>query len=166
MIRGEERICEGWKGWLRRKVVAVWYLYSDRKKMAGGFTVHQRKSLSAPITKIYAGRFSAAGGSWRSVNTLVCISTSALPTCPTSQLGSGESFKYQSKQLDQTVKPWEQSLQSTSRIRNRLVSINRFALRTFIHLQWRPLQSQPRSWPRSQRSQRASTVSTTMTRRD
>jgi hypothetical protein len=29
--------------------------------MAGGFTVQQRKSLSAPITKIYAGRFSAAG---------------------------------------------------------------------------------------------------------
>jgi hypothetical protein len=101
VIRGEERICEGWKGRMRRKVVAVWYLYSDRKKMAGGFTVHQRKSLSAPITKIYAGRFSAAGGSWRSVNSLVRIETSALSTCPTSQLGSGESFKYQSKQLDQ-----------------------------------------------------------------
>ena len=55
---------------VEKKVVAVWYLYSDRKKMAGGFTVHQRKSLSAPITKIYAGRFSAAGGSWRSMNTL------------------------------------------------------------------------------------------------
>lgn len=46
---------------VEKKVVAVWYLYSDRKKMAGWFTVHQRKSLSAPITKIYAGRFSAAG---------------------------------------------------------------------------------------------------------
>lgn len=48
--------------------------------MAGGFTVHQRKSLSAPITKIYAGRFSAAGGSWRSMYTLGGIGTSVLST--------------------------------------------------------------------------------------
>lgn len=50
---------------VEKEVVLVWYLYSDRKKMAGGFTVQQRKSLSAPITEIYAGRFSATGGSWR-----------------------------------------------------------------------------------------------------